>query len=48
MLTAQFRNEQGQANANRRNECALVLLRRQHDDGEDQLSRKEHLNEETL
>jgi len=44
--TDKLRNEQCQANADRRHERSLVLLLRQHEDGEHQLSRQERLDED--
>ena len=41
-------DEQGQPDADRSEKGAPVLLGRQHEDGEDELGREEHLDEETL
>ena len=45
---SQVTNEQGKADADRRDECGTVLLRGEHEDGEYQKCSQEHLDEESL
>ena len=44
----QLGDKEGQADADRRNECAFMLLRGKHENSEDQLGGEQHLNKETL
>lgn len=48
MLTRELGNEQSEANAYRSEKGTLVLLGGQHEDGEDQHSCQEHLDEDSL
>ena len=45
---SQVANEQGKADADRRDECGTVLLRGEHEDCEHQKCSQEHLDEESL
>jgi len=42
--TTHLSDEEGQANANRRNESTLVFFRRQHENRKDELGGEKHLD----